>query len=122
MTCTSPIKRGLWSALLLMALPVTAAEPEPIRIQQLQRCGDLLQTQTQTFCLQVKGLQSGQWQARLNGERLPSGLRKFGAVLGEGVATGCNSVTNPGVVLGCNSTVWPNVTVTGIHGPDSQHR
>ena len=70
MTCTSPIKRGLWSALLLMALPVTAAEPEPIRIQQLQRCGDLLQTQTQTFCLRVKGLQSGQWQARLNGERL----------------------------------------------------
>ena len=70
MTCTFPIKRGLWSALLLLTLPVTAAEPEPIRIQQLQRCGDLLQTQTQSFCLQVKGLQSGQWQARLNGERL----------------------------------------------------
>ena len=64
----------------------------------------------------------GEVHVRLNGERVPSGLRKFGAVLGEGVATGCNSVTNPGVVLGCNSTVWPNVTVTGIHGPDSQHR
>ena len=64
----------------------------------------------------------GEVHVRLNGERLPSGLRKFGAVLGEGVATGCNSVTNPGVVLGCNSTVWPNVTVTGIHGPNSQHR
>ncbi len=64
----------------------------------------------------------GEVHVRLNGERLPSGLRKFGAVLGEGVATGCNSVTNPGVVLGCNSTVWPNATVTGIHGPDSQHR
>lgn len=64
----------------------------------------------------------GEVHVRLDGERLPSGLRKFGAVLGEGVATGCNSVTNPGVVLGCNSTVWPNVTVTGIHGPESQHR
>ena len=64
----------------------------------------------------------GEVHVRLNGERLPSGLRKFGAVLGEGVATGCNSVTNPGVVLGCNSTVWPNATVTGIHGPESQHR
>ncbi|DAC55490.1 MAG TPA: glucose-1-phosphate thymidylyltransferase, partial [Candidatus Poseidoniales archaeon] len=47
---------------------------------------------------------------------------KFGAVLGEGTATGCNSVTNPGVVLGCNSVVWPNVTVTGVYGPSSQHR
>lgn len=37
MTCTFPIKRGLWSALLLLTLPVTAAEPEPMRIQQLQR-------------------------------------------------------------------------------------
>ena len=64
----------------------------------------------------------GEVHVRLDGQRLPSGLRKFGAVLGEGVATGCNSVTNPGVVLGCNSTVWPNVTVTGIHGPESQHR
>ena len=64
----------------------------------------------------------GEVHVRLDGQRLPSGLRKFGAVLGEGVATGCNSVTNPGVVLGCNSTVWPNATVTGIHGPNSQHR
>ena len=56
------------------------------------------------------------------GNRVPSGLRKFGAVLGEGTATGCNSVTNPGVVLGCNSVVWPNVTVTGVHGSSSQHR
>ena len=64
----------------------------------------------------------GEVHVRLNGERLPSGLRKFGAVLGEGVATGCNSVTNPGVVLGCNNVVWPNVTVTGVHGDNVQHR
>jgi NDP-sugar pyrophosphorylase family protein len=64
----------------------------------------------------------GEVHLRLNGERIPSGLRKFGALLGEGAALGCNSVTNPGVVLGCNSTVWPNVTVTGVHGANSQHR
>ena len=64
----------------------------------------------------------GEVHLRVNGERVPSGLRKFGALLGEGVALGCNSVTNPGVVLGCNSVVWPNVTVTGIHGAESQHR
>ena len=59
---------------------------------------------------------------RHSGNRVPSGLRKFGAVLGEGTATGCNSVTNPGVVLGCNSVVWANATVTGVYGPSSQHR
>ena len=64
----------------------------------------------------------GEVHLRHNGERIPSGLRKFGAILGEGVALGCNSVTNPGVVLGCNSTVWPNVTVTGVHEAGSQHR
>ena len=64
----------------------------------------------------------GEVHLRHAGNRIPSGLRKFGAVLGEGTATGCNSVPNPGVVLGCNSVVWPNVTVTGVHGPNSEHR
>ncbi|WP_339489669.1 S8/S53 family peptidase [Pseudomonas sp. EL_65y_Pfl2_R95] len=59
-------------ALLFAALPltVTAADPDPIRIQQLQRCGDLLETHKQTFCLRVKGLQPGDRQVRLNGEAL----------------------------------------------------
>ena len=64
----------------------------------------------------------GEVHLRLDGERVASGLRKFGALLGEGAALGCNSVTNPGVVLGCNSVVWPNVTVTGVHGAKSEHR
>lgn len=64
----------------------------------------------------------GEVHLRHGQQRIPSGLRKFGAVLGEGVATGCNSVMNPGVVLGCNSVVWPNVTVTGVHEADSLHR
>ena len=64
----------------------------------------------------------GEVQLRIHGERVGSGLRKFGAILGEGGQFGCNSVTNPGVILGCNSVVWPNVTVTGVHAADSKHR
>ena len=64
----------------------------------------------------------GEVQLRKDGERVGSGLRKFGAILGEGCQLGCNSVTNPGVILGCNSIVWPNVTVTGVHAADSKHR
>ncbi len=55
-----------------------------------------------------------------SGERLEdSGLRKFGAILGENVQIGCNTVTNPGVIVGCNSNIWPNVTVTGIHSENT---
>ena len=59
---------------------------------------------------------------RIGDDRRPSGLRKFGAILGEGCHLGCNAVTNPGTILGRNSTVWPNVTVTGVHGENSNHR
>ena len=64
----------------------------------------------------------GEVQLRIDGKRIGSGLRKFGAVLGEGCQLGCNSVTNPGVMLGCDSVVWPNMTVTGVHGSNSKHR
>jgi len=64
----------------------------------------------------------GEVQLRIGEERIASGLRKFGALLGEGCQLGCNSVTNPGVILGCNSVVWPNITVTGVHAAGSKHR
>ena len=52
---------------------------------------------------------------RIANQTIGSGLRKFGAILGEDCALGCNVVTNPGVVLGKDSVVLPNTTVTGIH-------
>ncbi|MDP6870176.1 MAG: hypothetical protein QGI21_05335 [Candidatus Poseidoniaceae archaeon] len=55
-------------------------------------------------------------------ERIPTGLRKFGAILGENCQLGCNAVTNPGVVLGANSIVMPNSTITGIHPQGSKLR
>jgi UDP-N-acetylglucosamine diphosphorylase / glucose-1-phosphate thymidylyltransferase / UDP-N-acetylgalactosamine diphosphorylase / glucosamine-1-phosphate N-acetyltransferase / galactosamine-1-phosphate N-acetyltransferase len=46
------------------------------------------------------------------GEKIyDTGLRKFGAVLGDFTETGCNSVTNPGTLLGPKSIVGPNATV-----------
>jgi len=45
-----------------------------------------------------------------------SGLRKFGAILGDRVQTGCNSVTNPGTLLGPESILMPNTTSpSGFH-------
>lgn len=49
----------------LFAPSVAAAEP--LRITQLQRCGDVLDPKQPTFCVQASGLGSGGWQARLNG-------------------------------------------------------
>ena len=64
----------------------------------------------------------GEVNLRFEGKKVGSGLRKFGAILGENSQLGCNSVTNPGAVLGPNSTVWPNTTVTGMHPAESTHR
>lgn len=48
-----------------------------------------------------------------------TGLRKFGAILGDGVETGCNSVTTPGTLLGKNVLVYPNTTARGYCPPRS---
>jgi bifunctional UDP-N-acetylglucosamine pyrophosphorylase/glucosamine-1-phosphate N-acetyltransferase len=41
--------------------------------------------------------------------RLPTGRRKLGALLGDGVLTGCNAVLHPGVVVGRNTQIYPGV-------------
>lgn len=47
---------------------------------------------------------------------IDSGLRKFGAIFGDRVQTGCNSVTSPGAVVGPDSLIMPNTTVrSGYH-------
>ncbi len=51
-----------------------------------------------------------------DGEDIDTGLRKLGAILGDDVQTGCNSVTSPGVVLGRGSLLLPNITaLSGAH-------
>lgn len=46
-------------------------------------------------------------------ENLETGLKKFGAMLGDNVEVGCNSVLNPGTVIGCNSNIYPTSCVRG---------
>jgi len=46
---------------------------------------------------------------------IDTGLRKFGAVIGDGAETGCNSVLSPGVVLGQRCLVYPCMHVRGVH-------
>lgn len=46
---------------------------------------------------------------RHEGELVRTGLRKLGAILGDGCKTGCNSVLNPGVLMGPGCVVYPNV-------------
>jgi NDP-sugar pyrophosphorylase family protein len=50
---------------------------------------------------------------RHQGELIHTGLRKFGAILGDGCKTGCNTVLNPGVLMGPGCVTYPNATLRG---------
>lgn len=47
-------------------------------------------------------------------EKVETGLKKFGAILGDYVEVGCNSVLNPGTVIGRHSNVYPVSCVRGV--------
>ena len=47
-------------------------------------------------------------------EKIETGLKKFGAMVGDFVEVGCNSVLNPGTVIGRNSHVYPTSCVRGV--------
>jgi len=55
-------------------------------------------------------------------ERIETGLKKFGAVLGDYVEIGCNAVLNPGTVIGSNATVYPLSMVRGFIPADSIYK
>ena len=46
--------------------------------------------------------------------QVATGLKKFGAILGDFVEVGCNSVLNPGTVIGKNTNVYPLSCVRGV--------
>ena len=50
---------------------------------------------------------------KFNDQKIESGLKKFGAILGDYVEIGCNSVLNPGTVIGSGSNVYPLSSVRG---------
>ena len=47
-------------------------------------------------------------------ERIETGLKKFGAIIGDFVEIGCNAVLNPGTVIGAHATVYPLSMVRGF--------
>src|SRR3982751_4181315 len=50
----------------------------------------------------------------INEERFPTGLTKFGAIVGDRTEIGCNAVINPGSVLGRDCLIYPNVNFRGV--------
>ena len=59
---------------------------------------------------------------RANGEAIPTGRKKFGAMLGDFVEVGCNSVLNPGTVIGSHSNVYPLSSVRGYVPQNCIHK
>ena len=51
-----------------------------------------------------------------DGSRIDSGLRKLGALIGDGAEVGCNAVLNPGAILGRRSLVMPGLAFRGTLG------
>jgi len=56
----------------------------------------------------------GNIEVELDGKPFDTGLRKFGALLGDGAEVGCNAVLNPGSIIGRGAVVYPNVFWRGI--------
>lgn len=54
-----------------------------------------------------------------NGEKIESGVNKFGLILGDGCRLGCNGVSNPGTVIGKGSVSYPCINFGGVYGPSS---
>lgn len=59
---------------------------------------------------------------RVGDERIETGLKKFGAMLGDFVEVGCNSVLNPGTVIGAHSNIYPLSSVRGYVPPQSIYK
>lgn len=51
----------------------------------------------------------GNITVEMDGKPFDTGLRKFGALLGDGAEIGCNAVLNPGSIIGRGAVVYPNV-------------
>ena len=58
----------------------------------------------------------------LDGKKVETGVKKFGAMLGDNVEVGCNSVLNPGTVIGKNTNVYPLSFVRGYVAENSIYK
>ena len=55
-------------------------------------------------------------------EKIETGMKKVGAMLGDNVEIGCGSVLNPGTVIGRNSNVYPLSSVRGVVSKNSIYK
>ncbi len=69
-----------------------------------------------TICSNVKNV-GREVSFSAGGETIHTGLRKFGAILGDGCMTGCNTVLNPGVLMGPGSVTYVNASVRSGYYP-----
>jgi NDP-sugar pyrophosphorylase family protein len=65
------------------------------------------------ICSNLKSL-PGNVTIMVEGKPLDTGLRKFGALIGDGAEVGCNSVLNPGSIIGRGSIIYPGVNWRGF--------
>jgi UDP-N-acetylglucosamine diphosphorylase / glucose-1-phosphate thymidylyltransferase / UDP-N-acetylgalactosamine diphosphorylase / glucosamine-1-phosphate N-acetyltransferase / galactosamine-1-phosphate N-acetyltransferase len=56
----------------------------------------------------------GNVTVEMNGQPFDTGLRKFGALIGDGAEVGCNSVLNPGSIIGRGAMIYPGVNWRGF--------
>lgn len=57
---------------------------------------------------------AGNVTVEIDGQPFDTGLRKFGALLGDNTDIGCNSVLNPGSIIGRGAVIYPNTNWRGI--------
>jgi len=60
----------------------------------------------------------GNITVEIDGKPLDTGLRKFGALLGDNTDIGCNAVLNPGSIIGRGSIIYPNTNWRGVLLPN----
>jgi len=66
-----------------------------------------------TVCANLR-LDKGVVEVLIRGERINTGLRKFGAIFGDDAQTGCNAASNPGALLGKGAFCYPCVNFGGF--------
>lgn len=54
---------------------------------------------------------------KMDGKRIDTGLRKFGAIVGDRVEVGCHAMLNPGSILAPESKIYPGVVWRGVTEP-----
>ena len=65
------------------------------------------------ICSNLKSL-PGNVTIIVDGKTIDTGLRKFGAIVGDGAEVGCNTVLNPGSIIGRGAVIYPGVNWRGV--------